>query len=70
MLREIVYIMLTVRELLVRLLEPGKAQELGEFMLSKLASDVYEQNSIKYNLPKLVVRFLFISAVLLPLTKL
>ena len=35
-------------------------------MLSSLSSNVYEQNSLRLNLPKLVVRFLFIAAVLLP----
>ena len=47
LLREIVYILLTVRELLSRLMDEGKAQELAEFMLSKLSSDVYEHNALK-----------------------
>lgn len=62
--------MLTVREILHRLTEPEKLQELAELMLSSLASDIYEQNSLKLNLPKLIVRFLFISGVLLPVTDL
>ena len=58
--------MLTVRELLQRLLKPGKTEELAEAMLSQLSSDLFEKNSLRFNLPMLVVRFLFMSAILLP----
>lgn len=35
-------------------------------MISKLSSDLYEENALKKNLQKLVVKFLFVFAVLLP----
>mmetsp|Transcript_3375 Transcript_3375/g.4482 ORF Transcript_3375/g.4482 Transcript_3375/m.4482 type:complete len:86 (-) Transcript_3375:1191-1448(-) len=36
-------------------------------MLTKLSSDVYVENALKKNLQVLVIRFLFISAVLMPI---
>ena len=69
-LREIVYVMITVREILRRVFEKDQAEaklkELAEFMVSKLSSDLYEENALKKNLQKLVVKFLFVFAVLLP----
>ena len=69
-LREIVYVMITVREILRRVFEKDQAEaklkELAEFMISKLSSDLYEENALKKNLQKLVVKFLFVFAVLLP----
>ena len=74
MLREVVYIMLTVREILYRVFEEGQAEaklkELAEFMISKLSSDLYEENALKKNLQKLAVKFLFVFAVLLPTAEL
>ena len=53
-LREIVYLILTVKEILNRVFEQGQAEaklkELSEFMISKLSSDLYEENALKKNL--------------------
>lgn len=66
LLREVVYIILTVRELLIRLPcaeNPKSLPELAELILTKLSSDLYEEGGLQKNLQKLLVRFLFISAV-------
>jgi len=67
LLREVVYIMLTVREILSRVNpERLNVTQLAEFMISKMSSDLYHENPLRKNLQKLAVEFLFVAAVLLP----
>ena len=69
-MREIVYITMTTKEIVKRILRDDNSQtdilkEFGKSLLSKLAIDLANENVFHKNYQKLVVRMLFICAVCL-----
>lgn len=69
LLRDVVYLTMTTKEILRRLLcsDPSKHSEvlsnIGNQIMTKLADEVKDENVFKKNFQKLVVQLLFISAV-------
>ena len=63
-LRDVVFIILTTKELVKRIYfdQSAKMDQLADLMFIKLSTDVFKENLFEKNFAKLIIQMLFISA--------